>query len=320
MGKADVFTGMSLTEKLIWLKQIKGSGGGVHYQDHTAEGNPVIFTTNFAQNAKALSASFLPKQDLHGYSKPWVGGAGKNLIDPSTYTHKYVNADGSEGTSPNAYTTSYIELDLPMTLSAKFIGTGTSDSRLRLAFYDSSFNFLSRLVGGFHNSENWNIDTITESNVPTGAAYVRVCAFSGTQDLNTFMLERGTQKTDYEPYENICQITGVNSIDVVANSVTHEFDLGRTVYGGRVSAVDGVLTVTDALIASYNGEVLPSTWISDRDEYSVGGTPTTGAQVVYKLATPLTYQLTAQQIALLEGENVIATDADNLNVTYQVKV
>ena len=38
------------------------------------------------------------------------------------------------------------------------------------------------------------------------------------------------------------------------------------------------------------------------------------------LDTPLTYQLTAQQIALLEGENVIATDGDSLNVTYQVKV
>lgn len=83
-----------------------------------------------------------------------------------------------------------------------------------------------------------------------------------------------------------------------------------TVYGGNIDLVSGVLTVTHANIASYDGEILPSTWISDRDVYSVGGTPTTGAQVVYELATPLTYQLTPIQVNSLLGVNNVWNDTN----------
>jgi hypothetical protein len=74
--------------------------------------------------------------------------------------------------------------------------------------------------------------------------------------------------------------------------------------------------VDRAYIASYNGEALPSTWISDRDVYSAGTTPTTGAQVVYKLAEPIEYQLTPQEVRTLLGENNIWSDAGNMAVEY----
>ena len=76
----------------------------------------------------------------------------------------------------------------------------------------------------------------------------------------------------------------------------------------------GTLTLTDGYIASYNGETLPSTWISDRDAYAEGTAPTTGAQVVYKLATPQTIQLTANEIALIHGTNTFSTDADSITM------
>ena len=66
MGKADVFTGMSLTEKLIWLKHIK-SGGSWIYSDVTESGNPIIISPTFPQNAKALSVDFSPKKDSAGH-------------------------------------------------------------------------------------------------------------------------------------------------------------------------------------------------------------------------------------------------------------
>ena len=80
-------------------------------------------------------------------------------------------------------------------------------------------------------------------------------------------------------------------------------DEAGIVYGGYVDLVSGVLTVTKVGIAEYNGETLPSAWISDRDRYVAGSTPTIGAQVVYDLATPQTYQLTPQQINTLIGQN-----------------
>ena len=90
-----------------------------------------------------------------------------------------------------------------------------------------------------------------------------------------------------------------------------------TVYGGALDAVSGVLTVTHGYIESYIGQTLPSTWISDRDVYVEGARPTTGAQVVYQLATPLTYQLSAQEIKSLLGINNVWSDAGDVDVEYR---
>ena len=78
---------------------------------------------------------------------------------------------------------------------------------------------------------------------------------------------------------------------------------------------------TYGYIASYNGETLPSTWISDRDVYAEGSTPTTGAEVVYELATPITYQLTPTQVNSLLGQtNLWADTGDVGDVRYFKKV
>lgn len=89
-----------------------------------------------------------------------------------------------------------------------------------------------------------------------------------------------------------------------------------TIYGGELDVTSGVLTVTDGYIASYDGETLPSTWISDRDVYAEGTTPTTGAEVVYKLATPTEVSLTPTEITTLYGNNNIWADSGDMAITY----
>lgn len=92
--------------------------------------------------------------------------------------------------------------------------------------------------------------------------------------------------------------------------------LPSTIYGGTVDAVTGAGSKTWGYIASYNGEALPGEWISDRDVYSSGATPATGAQVAYKLATPEPIQATgSQSLPALPGTNTIYTDADSVTVT-----
>ena len=112
-------------------------------------------------------------------------------------------------------------------------------------------------------------------------------------------IELGSTATPYEPY------TGS----------TTDIALPETVYGGTLDVETGVVNTTWGHIASYAGEALPGEWISDRDVYSSGAVPTTGAQVVYKLKTPYTIQLTKQQIAVLSGVNTFYTDAGALTVT-----
>lgn len=135
------------------------------------------------------------------------------------------------------------------------------------------------------------------------------CEFSfpanTTQEYTGWVqLERGSLAGDFVPWRG-CQIHTVS------------FDSAGTVYGGTLDVTAGQLIVTWGNIASYAGETLPGTWLSDRDVYSPGATPTEGAQVVYELAEPVTYQLTAVEIATLLGENHIATDAGSVEVTYR---
>lgn len=115
-----------------------------------------------------------------------------------------------------------------------------------------------------------------------------------------FMVELGSTPTAYAPYKG--------------NDYT--LTLPETIYGGTVDAVTGVGSKTWGYIASYNGESLPGEWISDRDVYAAGTTPTTGAQVAYKLATPEPFQATGNQpLPAVAGLNTVYTDGDSLDVT-----
>ena len=119
--------------------------------------------------------------------------------------------------------------------------------------------------------------------------------------VESFMVELGSTPTAYEPYQP---------------GTTATLTLPETIYGGTVDAVTGAGSKTWGYIASYNGEALPGEWISDRDAYSSGATPATGAQVAYKLATPEPIQATgSQSLPALPGTNTIYTDADSVTAT-----
>lgn len=47
----------------------------------TASGSVANFETDLALPLKSLEVDVNAVQDLHGYSKPWIGGAGKNKCD-----------------------------------------------------------------------------------------------------------------------------------------------------------------------------------------------------------------------------------------------
>ena len=95
-----------------------------------------------------------------------------------------------------------------------------------------------------------------------------------------------------------------------------EFTSQGTVYGGTVDIVSGELSVTWGYIASYNGETLTGEWMSSKDVYAEGTSPSTGAEVAYELATPLTYQLTPQQVQMLLNDNYLTTPDGTITITY----
>jgi hypothetical protein len=112
-----------------------------------------------------------------------------------------------------------------------------------------------------------------------------------------------------QEFATLCQAFGITGN-------TYPITFGQTVYGGEYDARTGVLTITHGFIASYNGETINEPWISSMDEYVEGGTPTSGAQVVYPLSTPQTIQLQPCPIDTLEGVNNIWADTGDTTAQY----
>lgn len=172
--------------------------------------------------------------------------------------------------------------------------------------------------------------TYTFSGLPDGMQYV----FQYNDDSGFTVGRIATVKVGEKPFKYfLVQIVENYTFDSVRfspqielGSTVSEYEtptgtaatltLPETIYGGELDAVTGVGSKTWGYIASYNGESLPGEWMSDRDVYSAGATPTTGAQVVYKLATPESFQATGNQaLPAVAGLNTLYTDAGSVTVT-----
>lgn len=103
-----------------------------------------------------------------------------------------------------------------------------------------------------------------------------------------------------------------------AAPVQHSFTWpsAGTLYGYEFDLITGKLTKRYGHIASYNNESLPGAWMSSRDVYRPGTTPSQGAEVVYELAQPTTYSLTAQAVTLTRGLNTVWAEAGDVELRY----
>lgn len=197
-----------------------------------ATGNPIAISNASGFNAKALTVDMLPIQDLHGYDKPWVGGSGKNKCNDTTLSVGYYDDQGRY-----QYQTSYRTSELiPIKASTQYTNSFFDKSKTRIGglvttFWDSEQNFISQ-------STSQSYTTTSET------AYIRVRSFQNqttyiNNDDYLFQVEEGGTPTAFEPYSNICPISGRTSLDVTVNGETETLNLGQTVYGGTCDVVNG---------------------------------------------------------------------------------
>lgn len=301
--------------------------------------SPIATFTGADAPIDSLKASIVGVQDLHGYDKPWVGGAGKNKLPltidvlktnntsgtwtgntyvKSNATFKVVtdndgNVTGIELTS--TATSTDATLDVPLTLPSGSYILSNSYAETFGAVDTFLINSQNTVIARGNSQSPGSDFTLNESE----NLVLRIRNNGSSSTVKTFKpMIRLSTVTDstFAPYSNICPISGwssaiiTNKDDLTAPTITKTVTIsfGQDVYGGVLNVSTGVLTVTDAYIASYNGETLPSIWISDRDVYASGTTPTTGAEVVYKLATPTTIQLTPTQVRTIQGNNNVSAD------------
>ena len=180
-----------------------------------------------------------------------------------------------------------------------YVGDGTftmsTDAPLNTGGGSNLFFFAGQVTSGASTNNN-GVYQSTSRTVTAVDGYVTV-AYRDANNVNPAnyhtQIEVGTVATAYVPYSG-------------RNTATISF--GTTVYGGQVDFKTGNVTVEWGYIASYNGETLPGAWISDRDVYAAGTTPTTDAEVCYELATPTTLSLTPDILTMLKNNNSVSGD------------
>ena len=291
----------------------------------TASGSIASFSDGFKDAPMDFcTATIEPKQEGSGDPSPtnvrpisgWTGAevvrAGANVFGGQTMLDTFYAVAADAQKDETAHTVSFVgrgqkvffskfkpntRYIFILTLQHTASNTATN---LQCHYTDGTFAYIDKVA-------NTNKQTIVfTSTNGKSVAYLGSVNAGGTTTLyceESGIFEGVLTASDFEPY------------DGTTYSVTWESEAG-TVYGGSVDLVSGSLNVTMGYIASYNGETIGEPWISDRDEYVVGTTPSIGAEVAYTLATPTTYQLTPQEITTLLGSNNVWADTGDTSVGY----
>lgn len=256
---------------------------------------------------KSLIVDIDPVQDLsHGDPSPenlcpisgWTGmeiqRTGKNLFDESTIYH------GSYAILPPNYPLN-AQNEVYRTVFIDYLPSGTYTFSTSL----SSCVILRYLNGSTNVGVSSQQTTFTITMVKSGKFMLcfRKSDSSVITESFTVQVEQGSTATAYEPYQG------------QTIPISWQTEAG-TVYGGKLDVLSGKLTVYPEY-DSYNGETLTGEWISDRDVYAVGTTPTIGAQVVNIGAEGTEYQLEPHEVASLLGQNNIFADTGDTEAVYR---
>lgn len=269
-----------------------------------ATGNPI--TIPEYKSLVKLATKFSPKQagtgnpspenvrPISGWDEVAVTRCGKNLLNPEN-----IAAYGA----PYGMTVTYENENI-----FHIVGKPNNPENGELAFtiaelLDYSLSGKDLVITPFKLSGNLTVVRAYGLRTPTERLIALVAYLDNTvtYDARIQLAVSVENLTTYEPYQGD----------------TYEISLPETVYGGTVDAVTGAGSKTWGFIASYNGEALPGEWISNRDVYVPGTTPTTGAQVAYKLATPEPFKISQVSIPSLGGENYFFTNGENMDIIYK---
>ena len=275
------------------------NGNMVHLEDIQSEQESEEIEINIlpVQNGTGIPSSSNIRT-ISGRSSVAIIQFKKNILSffidgyvPSVSSGQLVRANGARS--------DYIQVNelTEYTISLKVISGVNSD--VYVFYYDKNKTFLS-----YAQKTGTGQTTTLTFTTPANTAYV-MCRLGSSANISSYIsgqLEFGSESTAYEAY-----------------SITeHTINLSTyaPIYGATLKAISGDLIITHGYIASYSGESISGPWISSKDVYTEGSLPSTGAQVVYPLNTPIEHHIAAQSITFFDGINNVCSDSGKISISF----
>lgn len=205
------FSEMNWLDRILFLKRLKTESG----IEKTVTGNPIHISDALAAKIKSLTVSLSPIQDLNGQDSPYPAGGGKNKINApdATTTGRAYLYNGALVLPAGTYTLSFTSSS----------GASTSAS---VAITDGDGN---SLVSGSH--------AIPYTFTLTAASATVKIYVPGAGTYTNIQLEEGSSATAYAPYENICPISGRDSVTVTRTG-KNLFDVSQMHLNKRYNGSD----------------------------------------------------------------------------------
>ena len=194
-------------------------------------GNPLTLTDCAPINAESLVVELEPKQDLHGQSAPYVGGAGKNKADIADMNVQSQTTMGRLTLPSGTYVASATVKN--NTSIGGSIKINTSSGTLTVGAIPSASGTSRVSTESFTLSESTEI-VVVVSGAVSGYNY----------DVSQVQIELGTTATSFAPWENICLITGYTECevdDVGVNQWDEEWELGDLDVNGQPVAASNLI-------------------------------------------------------------------------------
>ena len=214
------------------LKDLENEINYAQYEIGYADGELITINNGASEiPVKDLTVDIEAVQDLHGYDHPWAGGAGINKMPTKFYSGLgYNNAVGTQITltelndvTQNGNTFSrtvsgwsgMAMVSEPLPLGTyRLLANATSTSMRATRYILNSDLTVSRVVGNFTSSPASLGTTYTLVDDEKYIAISVQSSEAGTVTIETPQVAVGTDYVEYQPYSNICPISGWTGCEV----------------------------------------------------------------------------------------------------------
>lgn len=189
-------------------------------EDFQASGTIATFESEKVGTLDSLEVSLEPIQDLHGYDKPWSEGAGKNKLDQSAYT--WLDATSySNGVFTAETLSTFSSAMVRLYKNGAVVNTinkaPTEGSRVSInVTVDDTWDacFIGYRMGGASNIGGlFNKPSVADGTYTVSFMADKLPSTSVYGKFSNIQFESGSTATSYEPYTNICPISGWDAVD-----------------------------------------------------------------------------------------------------------